>query len=414
MKAYLIIIGDEILIGQVQDTNSSWIARLLNLSGIEIKQVKAISDEPEAIVAAFKVAEAEADLVLITGGLGPTKDDLTKHVMAQYFESDMAYHEETWQNLVELFARFNRPLTDKYKPQCFMPTKATILRNKMGTAPGMWFERNGKVFVSMPGVPYEMQYLMENEVMPRLKTGFNLSPIAHRTLLNFGIGETQLQEMIAEVEDKLPAHIKLAYLPYQGGVRLRLTGRGKTEEILSEELDKLSEELIPLLGDSFVCFGNQISFEEAVSNLLRAKGKTLATAESCTGGFISHLITLHPGASEIFQGSVVSYSNELKINVLGVKPESIEQEGVVSETVVAQMAQGLLNIIQADYAIAVSGIAGPSGGTPTKPVGMVCVAVASRDKVVTKTMHFGRSREQFIRFTTYAALNLLRKTFLLD
>jgi nicotinamide-nucleotide amidase len=412
MKAILLPIGDEILIGQVLDTNSHWLCGTLNLNGIQVLEIRAVPDAPEAILAAVDAALEKADLVVTTGGLGPTKDDLTKKLLADRFGMPLEFHPPTFDNLVRLFAGFNRPVTDAYKIQCHMPVGAEILPNPVGTAPGMWFDRNGKVLVSLPGVPFEMKNLMENEVLPRLRERFPSSPIRHRTVLTAGVGETQLAEQLEAVENALPAHIKLAYLPYLGGVRLRLTARGDDAGRLDRDIDDWKEKLLAPIRDWVFGF-EEDTLESVVGRLLTEKGFRLATAESCTGGSIAQRITSVPGASAYFLGSVVAYDNSIKEKMLSVSPETLRQSGAVSEETVREMVAGALSALSADVAVAVSGIAGPSGGTPEKPVGTVCFAVGNAREIRTKTLRFGRDREKNILLATNAGLNLVRK-FLLD
>jgi nicotinamide-nucleotide amidase len=412
MKAIILPIGDEILIGQVLDTNSHWLCGMLNLNGIQVLEIRAVPDVPEAILTAVETALAQADLVLTTGGLGPTKDDLTKKLLADYFGHELAFHQPTFDNLVRLFAGFNRPVTDAYKLQCHMPVGAEILSNPVGTAPGMWFQRDGKVLVSMPGVPFEMKLLTENEVLPRLRERFPASPIRHRTVLTVGVGETQLAEQLEAVENALPAHIKLAYLPYLGGVRLRLTARGDDAACLDRDLDTWKEKLLVPIRDWVFGF-EEDTLEGVVGRLLLEKKLRMATAESCTGGSIAQRITSVPGASAYFLGSIVAYDNSVKEKLLGVSPQTLHSAGAVSEDTVREMVAGALKALSADVALAVSGIAGPSGGTPDKPVGTVCLAVGNAQHVRTKTVRFGRDREKNIQLATTTALNLIRK-FLLD
>lgn len=408
MLANIIVVGDEILIGQVLDTNSNWMGQYLGLNGIQVREINAVADSEGAILDAVERALGRADVVLMTGGLGPTKDDITKKTLAERFGMNLVYHEESFENIKELLTKFNRPVLDEYKLQCMMPDGAIILKNPTGTAPGMWFPVEGKVLVSMPGVPWEMKYLMENEVVPRLKKEMNVSPIAHQTILTVGIGETQLAAMIAEVEDTLPAHIKLAYLPSLGSVRLRLTARGADEAQLQKDLQVETDRMLPLLGGYVYGFGEE-TLEGAVGKLLKERGMTLVTAESCTGGYIAHRITSVSGSSEYFQGSIVSYSNDVKMSMLGVKPETLDAHGAVSEETVLEMAQGALAQLRGDCVIAVSGVAGPNGGTAEKPVGTVCFAIGNKEKIEVRTLRFGRDREKNIQLTSISALNLLRK-----
>lgn len=405
MNASILVIGDEILIGQVLDTNSNWMAKQLNLQGIRVSDVNAIADNPAIIKDALEnTLKAGVDLVLITGGLGPTKDDMTKKTLAEYFGHQLTFHQPSWENLQALFRKFNRVATEEYKDQCLMPDKATILINKTGTASGMWFEDNGQIVVSMPGVPFEMKYLMENEVLPKLKASGRVSPIAHKTILTHGMGETQLMGIISEWEDNLPEHIKLAYLPYLGGVRLRMTARGQDDTFLQKTLGEQLQTLMPLVEKIAYGFDDD-SLESVLYQTLLNKGLTFCVAESCTGGYISHRLTKIPGVSDVFKGGIIAYANEAKIDLLDVNPETLATYGAVSEETVAEMAIGAMNKLCCDIAIGTSGIAGPGGGTPDKPVGTICVAIASKfGPVKTYTAHFGRSRELNIELSANSAI----------
>ncbi len=409
MNAHIITIGDEILIGQIVDTNSAWMAQQLNLQGIRVAEILSVSDQKQHILDTLAHSEKHADIVLITGGLGPTKDDITKHTLCQYFNTELEFREEVWEHIVRLFAKFNRIPTDAQRTQAEQPKTATILPNKVGTASGMWFEHNGVVFISMPGVPFEMQYLMENEVLPRLRERREGLPIVHRTVQTACIGESDLAAMIEQFENNLPDFVKLAYLPALSQVRLRLTGIHKDEGFLNTFLDSKVDELKLLLGNHIFGYEKD-SLEVVVGRLLRESGKTLGTAESCTGGYIAHLITSVAGSSAYFEGSIVSYSNNVKETILGVQPETLREHGAVSEQTVREMAQNALKVLQVDYALSVSGIAGPDGGTPEKPVGTVWYALASKDgRVVAEKLKFGRDRQKNIHLTSVYILNNLRK-----
>ncbi len=407
MNVHIITVGDEILIGQIVDTNSAWMAQRLNLIGAHVVTISSIADSREAILDALKMAENKADVILMTGGLGPTKDDITKKVIAEYFDVGLVFHQETWLRIERLFERWGRSYTPEHRDQCFMPENASILPNKMGTAPGMWFEENGKVLVSMPGVPYEMYYLMEQEVLPKLKVRFTGKPIAHRTILTVGEGEARLARRIETFENNLPVAIKLAYLPGLGQVRLRLTASGNDVQVLNQMLDAKVEEIKTLIPE-FIFGFEKDTLEEVVGRQLKAEGKTIATAESCTGGFLAHKITAVPGASDYFTGSVISYSNEVKVEQLGVKEETLRCFGAVSEQTVTEMVQGVLALLKTDLAVATSGIAGPSGGTPEKPVGTVWLAVGTNEKVETKKLQIGKDRLKNIEYSSIQALNMIR------
>jgi nicotinamide-nucleotide amidase len=404
--AEIITIGDEILIGQIVDTNSAWIAQRLNEAGIRIKQITSISDDKAHILEALEAASKRAKIILITGGLGPTKDDITKHTLAEFFKVGFKRDEATLKNVTEIFERFKRPLPEVNIRQADVPENCTVLLNKNGTAPGMWFDDNGIVYVSMPGVPYEMMYLVEEEVIPRLKQEFSLDSIVHRTILTAGIGESFLAEKIAAIEESLPAHIKLAYLPKLSQVRLRLSAYGGNEPELKAEIEGYVDKLVNLLGNHVVATEDK-PLEKAILDFMEEKGLTLSVAESCTGGYLSHLLTQHAGSSAVFLGGAVTYSNNLKTNLLSVSPATIEKSGAVSEGTVKEMAWGSLNNFKSNYSIGVSGIAGPGGGTQDKPVGTVWVAVAGPNGIVTKKYHFGSRRAQNIERAAINALTLL-------
>lgn len=414
MKATIINIGDEILIGQIVNTNASWMADKLDQSGIMVTQVLVIADTQEAIHAAVQQALTQTDLVLLTGGLGPTKDDVTKKTLANYFGMEMAYHEPSFKNIQQLFAQFGRVADERYQFQAEMPVGATILINKVGTASGMWFEKDGKVVVAMPGVPREVHYLLKYEVLPRLLHQYHFPTILHHTIYTTGKGETDLAEMLQEFEENLPSNIKLAYLPNStlGFVRLRLSAYGEDAMVLESQLDHYVSELPAILGT--LIFGeNEETIEWVVGQILLQKGYTLGTAESCTGGNIAHKITSVPGSSAYYEGSVVAYSNSIKQQVLQVKETTLAEHGAVSEEVVIEMARGTQELMQVDCAIAVSGVAGPTGGSPEKPVGTIWVALVKGEQLYTKRLKLGKDRIQNIERTTTIALNLLR-LFLLN
>lgn len=408
MLAEIITIGDEILIGQIIDSNSAWMAQQLNAAGIRIKQISSVSDNREHILSALKEASERADLILITGGLGPTKDDITKTTLAEYFQVGMKRDQETLDNVARIFARYNRPLLEVNIRQADVPENCEVLLNKNGTAPGMWFQEKDKVFVSMPGVPFEMMYLMEDLVIPKLKAAFDLPKIIHQTILTAGEGESFLAERIADIEDQLPPEIKLAYLPKLGVVRLRLSAYGEDEEKLKQELKIQTKKITERLGPTVVAT-EDIPLEKAILLLMAKNKQTLSLAESCTGGYLAHLFTSLPGASGVFVGGAVSYSYEMKERMLGVNPDTLWETGAVSEETVREMAEGALRNFSSDYAIAVTGIAGPDGGTPEKPVGTVWIAVATKDKTSAKKYVFGNKRIQNIeRTATNAMVDLLK------
>ncbi len=414
VNAHLLTIGDEILIGQIIDTNSAWMSRQLNLIGVSVNGKSSVGDTRADIISGIEHALSLADIVLITGGLGPTKDDITKKTLADMFESGMSFHQETFDRISAYFQKVGRPMPPSMRDQATLPDKAIILVNKVGTAAGMWFERDGKVLVSLPGVPFEMEYLMTNEVLPRLKSKFVSRPIVHRTLLTAGEGESAIARRLEDFEETLPAYIKLAYLPALGQVRLRLTGvwpgeiHPDSEAVLTNEVENYTATLRNTIGD--LVFGAEIqTLQGVVGEKLRALGLTLSTAESCTGGYISHLITSEAGASDFFTGSAVTYSNEMKISLLGVNPETINAFGAVSEETVREMAEGAVKNLGSDVAIAVSGIAGPGGGSPEKPVGTVWIAVSNGARTTAQTYIFGRDRGKNIQMAGVYALNMLNK-----
>lgn len=411
MKVHIITIGDEILIGQIVDTNSAWMARQLNLQGAEVVEVSSVSDTREGILKGLKSAEENADIILMTGGLGPTKDDITKKVIAEHFGTGMHFHDETWERIQRMFKKWGREPIDAHRNQCFMPQNAEILTNRMGTAPGMWFSEKGKIYVSMPGVPYEMKYLMENEVLPKLKETFPADPIEHRTILTVGEGESRIAARIESVEENLPENIKLAFLPGLGRVRLRLTGRGKNEALLREQLDAEKAKIEAIIPELIFGYENE-TLEAKLGEMLKERGLTFATAESCTGGHIGHLITTVPGSSAYFLGGIISYSNEMKMQQLGVRKETLEAHGAVSEEVVKEMSAGVLSRVGADVAFSISGIMGPGGGSEEKPVGTVWMSVGDKNQIVTEKIQIGKDRLKNIQYASVKALDLVRRFLL--
>lgn len=406
MLAEIITIGDEILIGQIVDTNSAWMAAKLNKEGISVKQISSVSDNREHILTALAEAATRADIILITGGLGPTKDDITKKTLAEYFNVGLVLNADALANVESIFKKYNRPLLEVNRKQAEVPENCEVILNHNGTAPGMWFNDKGKIYISMPGVPFEMKYMIEEEVIPKLKTVLTLPVIIHKTILTVGEGESFLAEKIADIEDSLPANIKLAYLPKMGQVRLRLSAYGKNETELKDEIDAFANKIVERVGINVVA-REDIPLEKVVLNYMAEKGLTLTTAESCTGGYISHLITQHAGSSQVFLGGAVSYSYELKESVLGVKNETLWQHGAVSRETVKEMVEGALINFKSDYAVAVTGIAGPGGGTEDKPVGTVWIAVANANKTLIKKFTFGSKRLQNIERTAVAAFFML-------
>ncbi len=406
MNSIVISIGDELLIGQTINTNAGWMGAVLNRNGVELTEVLTISDDEIAIKDAFVYAQAKANLVLITGGLGPTKDDITKRVFADYFNAPLVENKKALENVEGFFKRYNREMLEINKFQALVPEGCEMLLNKAGTAPGMWMEHKNVVFVSMPGVPSEMKYLMEHEVLPKIKKRFELPVIVHQTMMTQGIGESYIAEEISDIEDALPNHIKLAYLPSPGIVKLRLSGRGKEEAPLMKEIDALFNAIESRIK-KHVFSKTEAQLQEILSKVLKGKKRTVSTAESLTSGALAARITSVPGASEYFKGSVVAYSNAVKINQLGVSVDSIELKGEVSKEVVEQMAIGAKGIFGTDYAVATSGIAGPDGGTEEKPVGTVWIAIAGPKGVVSEQFQMGKGRDRVVEKTIFSALSCL-------
>lgn len=414
VQVEIITIGDEILIGQIVDTNSAFMAQLLNLNGISVKQISSVSDSREHIVKALDEAKERADIILITGGLGPTKDDITKKTLCEYFNTTMRFDETAYQDVVAIFASFKKEVTPINRKQAEVPAICEVLRNRQGTAPGMWFDVDNKVFVSMPGVPFEMKALMTEQVVPKLKSRFKFPEIYHKTVLTQGIGESSLSELISDWEDQLAnVNMKLAYLPSPGLVRLRLSTFGSDHEQLKEEVEKQINALKQIAGKyiyGYETYGEEKkTMEQLVAELLRSSKKTVSTAESCTGGYISHLLTSIPGSSAYYIGSIVSYAYEIKENELQISKDILKKNGAVSQIVVEQMAQAIRQKYKTDYAISTSGIAGPTGGTEEKPVGTVWIAVATPETVISTKFLFGNNRERTIQKAAHAALNMLKQ-----
>ena len=406
MLAEIITIGDEILIGQIVDTNSAWMATALNQIGVKVKQITSISDDATHIVNAVNEAQTRADIVLITGGLGPTKDDVTKHTLAKYFNMPLRLDTETLAHVQHFFDQRNRPMLEVNKKQAEVPDGCIVIKNKNGTAPCMWFNHKNKIIVSMPGVPFEMKYLMTEEIIPRLKSTFTLPFIVHQTILTAGLGESFLAQEIEDIEDSLPAHIKLAYLPKLGQLRLRLSASGENEIQLKIEIASYTKQITERL-EKFVVHTEDLPFEKAILDLMAKSALTLSLAESCTGGYVSHLFTQHAGSSTVFQGGAVTYSNALKQSVLGVKGATLAKYGAVSEQTVIEMASGARKNFNTDYAIAITGIAGPDGGTAKKPVGTVWIALANKKGVTAKLFNFTSLRSQNIERAAVSALTML-------
>lgn len=413
-KASIITIGDELLIGQTIDTNSAFIAQELNKIGIHVHYRIAVGDVWDDIWNTLDEESKKSDLIILTGGLGPTADDITKPLLCKYFNGEMIINKEAEENVKNIFSKFlKRPLTERNLKQADVPSTCTVLINKQGTAPGMWFEKKIDLksqpvfYVSLPGVPFEMKWLVNEVLIPKIKTEFETASIQHKTLLTAGIGESYLADKIKNFEDSLPQFIKLAYLPSNGMVKLRLSCYDKIANE-NKEIEKYFSLLKKEVSDHLIV-DEDISIQEVIARLLKQKNKTLVTAESCSGGYISHLLTKMPGSSDFFLGSVVCYDNSVKETVLGVNQDTLDNYGAVSEETVWQMAQGVRTKLHADYAIAVSGIMGPSGGTEDKPVGTVWIAIANNKKVKTHKMHFRYSRIINIEITSTYALYFLHQ-----
>jgi nicotinamide-nucleotide amidase len=421
INASIITIGDELLIGQTIDTNSAFIAQELNKIGVWVRRRVAVGDLWDDIWKALDEESNEADIVLITGGLGPTADDITKPLLCKYFDGKLVVDENVLEHVKNIFKRLNRPVIDRNLKQAEVPDVCTVLHNPRGTAPGMMFMKTGnspvgetskKVFFSLPGVPHEMAGLITDQVIPKIKELFTLPAIVHRTAFTAGQGESFIAELLMDFESKLPGHIKLAYLPSYGMVKLRLTATGNTKEELEKEIYPFFEELKFLVKDILVTDMDE-GLEIVTGKILKAKSKTMATAESCTGGNIARLITSVPGSSAYYKGSIVSYDNEAKKNILGVRKETLKEFGAVSEQTVTEMVKGAIEKMNADYAVATSGIMGPGGGSAEKPVGTIWIAAGNKEKITTLLLNLRFDRQRNTEITSLTALNLLRK-FILD
>ncbi|MES2838639.1 MAG: competence/damage-inducible protein A [Bacteroidota bacterium] len=411
MLAEIITIGDEILIGQIVDTNSAWLAQQLNLIGIKVKQITSVSDNETHILESLQQAEQRADIILITGGLGPTKDDITKHTLCKYFNTHLVFSNEAYADVEYLFSKFGRTVSETNRKQAEIPESCTLIHNYNGTAPGMWFQKNNKVFVSMPGVPYEMMEMVTTSVLPKLKEHFKTPSIFHKTILTQGIGESMLSDLIEDWENSLPNHIKLAYLPSPGLVRMRLSAYGGNINTLEKEVNHQIDLLLPLI-EKYVYGYNDDELEKVLGSILIENNSTVACAESCTGGYLSHKITSISGSSAYFKGSVIAYSNIIKEKELYVSSQTLKEFGAVSQQTAEQMAMGVLKKYDTDFAISTTGIAGPNADGTDKPVGLVWIAVASKEKVFSKQFQFGDNRERNIQRATIAALAMLRKFIL--
>ncbi|HEY4655308.1 MAG TPA: competence/damage-inducible protein A [Cyclobacteriaceae bacterium] len=407
IAAEVLAIGDELLYGQTLDTNSHYISGELDKVGIKVVRRTTIGDRVGDILKAFEEAEARADIVIITGGLGPTSDDLTKPCLATYFNCEIKIHPEALQDVTEFFSRRGRELTELNRQQAALPVCCEKITNPFGTAPGMWFDRNDKIFVSMPGVPHEMRYMVNDEIIPRLLKKFRLPVIIHQMIRTVGIGESFLAERISSWESALPPHIKLAYLPGEGGVALRLTAIGDADAI-RKEFDMLIRAIEPLAGEYIFGYTGD-PLEVVVGRLLLERNLTLSVAESCTGGYLSHLITSIPGSSRYFEGSIIAYATEIKAKELNVMRATLESHGAVSEPTIREMATMVRKKFNTSIGVATSGVAGPGGGTPEKPVGTVWIAYADMEKVVAKKLQLSKDRLVNIKLTSTAVLNLIRQ-----
>ncbi len=405
MNAGIIIIGDEILIGQVVDINSSWISREMNKIGFRTETVITVGDDGKSISDAIDRCLEVADVVFMTGGLGPTKDDITKKVICEKFGTELVLNEQVLANVAEMLGRRGIAMTENNRGQALVPATATVINNAVGTAPGIMMERNGKLLFSMPGVPFEMRYLMEHEIIPLIKKHYNLKPVFHKTLLLTGIAESILAEKISDWEDSLAKNVRLAYLPAYSSIRLRLSVY-EPDDTTESYIDSKVEELKRIVPENIIAY-EDIKLEELVGKLLKDRHCTVATAESCTGGKVASLITSVSGSSEYYKGSVVSYCNEVKADVLGVSRADLEKYGAVSSTVAEQMASGVRRLLKTDYAVATTGIAGPTGGSDEKPVGTVWIAVATPTKVVSRKYVFGKDRSINIERFAASALSML-------
>ena len=413
MKATIITIGDEILIGQIVDTNSGYIAKALDKIGIETKEMISISDNKEHILDTFVALQNTVDLVVITGGLGPTKDDITKKTFCDYFEDELVVDQDVLAHVTQLIEGFyKRTITQINKDQALVPSKCTVLHNQVGTAPGMWMKKGNTVFISLPGVPFEMKYLVDNQIIPKVVREYKRPYILHKTILTYGQGESMVAERIEQWENKLPDFIKLAYLPAPGRVRLRLTARGIDKEKLEAGIEENIKSLDAIIHDIIVGFDEDETLEVVVGRILKNQNKTIATAESCTGGKIAEVITSVPGASNYFKGSVVSYATEVKINVLGVPEALINKHSVVSAEVASAMALNVKKMMNSDYAIATTGNAGPTKGDTNAEVGSVFIALATPNEVIVEEFNFGQPREKVIDRAVIKSLEILQKEIL--
>ncbi|GAA4071651.1 competence/damage-inducible protein A [Flavobacterium cheonanense] len=413
MKAAIVTIGDEILIGQIIDTNSGYIAKALDKIGVQTHELLSISDDKQHILDTFKSLQNKVDFVVITGGLGPTKDDITKHTFCEYFNDTLVINKEVESHVIELIESvMKRPASQMNKDQALVPSKCEVLFNKVGTAPGMWMKKENTVFISLPGVPYEMKYIVENEIIPKIVKEYKRPNILHKTIMTYGQGESLVAERIEHWENNLPDFVKLAYLPAPGRVRLRLTARGTEKEILEKAINENVTSLAKIIGDIIVGFDEDETIEVVIGRLLTQQNKTISTAESCTGGKIAQVLTSVSGASNYFRGSVVSYATDTKVSVLGVSEETINKYTVVSAQVAKEMALGIQKLMKTDYAIATTGNAGPSKGDADAEVGTVFLALATPSEVIVEEFNFGQPREKVIDRAVNKAFEMLQKEIL--
>ena len=413
MKATIVTIGDEILIGQIVDTNSGFIGKALDKIGVEINEMISISDDKKHILDTFARLQNKVDLVIVTGGLGPTKDDVTKKTFCDYFEDELVVDQKVLAHVTQLIEGFyKRAITQMNKDQALVPSKCTVLHNQVGTAPGMWMKKENTVFISLPGVPFEMKYLVENEIIPKVVLEYERPYIIHRTILTYGQGESLVAERIEDWENKLPEFIKLAYLPALGRVRLRLSARGTDKKTLEDALEENIKSLDAIIHDIIVGFDEDETIEFVIGKMLKKQNKTLSTAESCTGGMIAQVLTSISGSSQYFKGGVVSYATEAKINVLGIPESLINEYSVVSKEVVSAMALNIKEIMKTDYAIATTGNAGPSKGDSDAEIGTVFIAIATPTDIIVEEFNFGQPREKVIDRAVFKSLELLQKEIL--
>lgn len=410
MTATIVTIGDEILIGQIVDTNSGFIAKSLDKIGVEISEMISISDNKEHILDTFKKLQNKVDLVIVTGGLGPTKDDVTKKTFCDYFEDELIVNQSVLDHVTQMIEGiYKKAITQMNKDQALVPSRCTVLHNLVGTAPGMWMRKDNTVFISLPGVPYEVKYLLENEIVPKIVREYDRPYIIHKTILTYGQGESMVAERIEDWENSLPSFLKLAYLPSPGKVRLRLSARGTNKQVLENALEEYVGSLDLIINDIIVGFEEEETIEFIVGKMLKKQGKTIATAESCTGGKIASVLTAIAGASDYFKGSVICYATEAKTDILGIPESVIKEFSVVSGAVASAMALRIKEMMKSDYALATTGNAGPTKGDENAEIGTVFIALATANEVIVEQYNFGQSREKVIDRAVYKSLELLKK-----